>query len=134
MDYKILVVDDETEVVEIVGKKLQESGYRVTSAYSGEEALLKVKDEKPDIILLDLILPGINGYDVLKQIRQTYKERWIPIIIISARTELDSIRDCYGMEADHYLTKPCEMENILRGIRTMISLMPYRIVEKKEIA
>jgi len=127
MAYKILVVDDEKDIVETFKKRLLQEGYDVVVAFSGEEALTKVKRDNPDIILLDLILPGMNGYDVLKEIRQKYKDKWRPVIIISAKTELESVKKCYDLEADHYLTKPCSMENVLRGIRIMISLIPQRI-------
>lgn len=127
MAYKILVVDDEQDVVESIRKRLLLEGYEVVVAFDGEEALVKVKEDNPDVILLDLMLPKINGYEVLKEIREKYKDKWKPVIIISVKNELESVKQCYDLEADHYLTKPCSMDNILRGIRTMISLMPIRI-------
>jgi two-component system response regulator VicR len=127
MSYKILVVDDEKDIVEVVKSRLLREGYDVYIAYDGEEAILKVKECDPDILLLDLTMPKLNGFDVLKEVREKYKDRWRPIIIISAKTELDSLKSCYQFEADHYLTKPCSMENIIKGIETMISLIPLRI-------
>ena len=126
MSYKLLVVDDEKDIVETLQKRLLEEGYEVVVAFDGEEALVRVKEDSPDIILLDLMLPKLNGFEVLKEVREKYKDKWRPIIIISAKTDLESVKKGYGMEADHYLTKPCSMENILRGIRTMISLIPLR--------
>jgi DNA-binding response OmpR family regulator len=128
MSYKLLLVDDDKEVVETLEKRLKEEGYDVATAFDGEEALTKLKTDNPDIILLDLIMPKLNGFDVLKEIRQNYKDKWRPVIIVSAQTDLESIKKGYNLEADHYLTKPCTMENLLRGIRTMISLMPARKV------
>lgn len=125
--YKLLVVDDEIDMLEVLKKRLVKEGYEVITALDGEEALVKVKDANPDIILLDLMLPKLNGFEVLKEIREKYKDRWRPVIIISAKTELESLEKCYGMQADHYLTKPCNIETILRGIKTMISLMSARI-------
>lgn len=127
MKYKLLLVDDEKDMVEVVKKRLTQEGYEVVVAFNGEEALEKIKTDNPDIILLDLMLPRFNGFEVLKEIREKYKDKWRPVIIISARAEIESLEKCYGMEADHYLTKPCSMENILQGIRTMISLIPARI-------
>lgn len=127
MTYKILVVDDDREIIESLKSILLKEGYEVVVAFDGEEALAKVKDDNPDIILLDLILPKLNGYEVLKEIRQKYTDKWRPVIIISAKTELESVSKCYALEADHYLTKPCRTENLLRGIRTMISLIPQRM-------
>ncbi len=126
MSYKLLLVDDEEEAVEILQNRLTREGYEVVTALDGEEALVKMKEDNPDIVLLDLVLPKKNGMEVLKEIRQSYKDRWRPVIIISAKHELDSIKGCYSLEADHYLTKPCNMESILRGINTMISLIPLR--------
>ena len=126
MAYKLLIVDDDRDIVELLHKKLVQEGYEVVVAFDGEEALLKVKEDNPDVILLDLMLPKLNGFEVLKEIREKFKDKWRPVIIISAKTELDSVKQCYNLEADHYLTKPCSMENILRGIRTMISLIPLR--------
>jgi len=126
MAYKLLVVDDEKDIVETLSSRLIKEGYEVTTAFDGEEALTKVKADNPDIVLLDLMLPKINGFDVLRQIREKFKDKWRPVIIISAKGEVESIKECYNLEADHYLTKPCTMENILRGIRIMISLIPLR--------
>jgi two-component system response regulator VicR len=126
MAYKLLVVDDDKDAVETLEKRLTQEGYKVAVAFDGEEALLKVKEHDPDVILLDLMLPKLNGFEVLKEVREKYKDKWRPIIIISADTDLEAVKKSYHLEADHYLTKPCTMENILRGVRTMISLIPLR--------
>lgn len=124
MAYKVLVVDDDKEIMEYLKNILLRHDYEVISAFDGEEGLRKVKEENPDVVLLDLIMPKLNGFEVLQEIKQKYKDKWRPVIIISAKTELDSVKQCYNMEADHYLTKPCKPESILRGIQTMISLIP----------
>lgn len=126
MAYKLLLVDDDKEIVETLANRLKREGYETVIAYDGEEALLKVAQDNPDIVLLDLMLPKMNGFDVLKEIREKHKDKWRPVIIISGQTDLDSVKKGYSLEADHYLTKPCEFENILRGIRTMVSLIPLR--------
>ncbi len=126
MSYKILVVDDEKDIVEVVSKKLKAHDYEVAVAYDGEEALSKVQEEEPDIMLLDLMMPKLNGFEVLQKVRESFTKKWIPVIIVSANTDLNSVNKSYGLEADHYLTKPCSFEAILRGIETMISLIPLR--------
>ena len=126
MAYKLLVVDDDLDIVETLKKRLLQEGYEVSVAFDGEEALQKVKDDDPDIILLDLMLPKLNGFEVLKKIRKDFVDKWRPIIIISAKTDLESVKQSYDLEADHYLTKPCSLDNVLRGIRTMIALIPLR--------
>lgn len=124
MTYKLLLVDDDKEIVETLKPLLMSAGYAVTAASDGEEALYKVKEENPDVIILDLMLPKLDGYEVLKQIRQKYTDKWRPVIISSAKDELDSVKQCYGLEADHYLVKPYDIRTILRAIETMISLIP----------
>ncbi|KPK98891.1 MAG: hypothetical protein AMJ95_02110 [Omnitrophica WOR_2 bacterium SM23_72] len=126
MVYKLLLVDDDKEIVETLKSRLIKEGYQVVVAFDGEEAIVKVKEENPDVILLDLMMPKLNGFEVLKHIRENFKDKWRPIIIISATGELDAVKKSYSMEADHYLSKPVSMDNILRGIRTMISLIPAR--------
>ncbi|MFC1646299.1 response regulator transcription factor, partial [Candidatus Omnitrophota bacterium] len=125
--YKILVVDDDKDIVERLEAKLKREGYKTVVAYDGREALTRVSKDDPDIVLLDLMLPELNGFDVLQEIRQKHNERWRPVIIVSARDEMDSLKKSYSLEADHYITKPCNLEEIIRGIKTMISLIPQRI-------
>jgi DNA-binding response OmpR family regulator len=127
MDFKILVVDDEPDIVQIVSGRLAREGYAVETAFDGEEALSKFAAFDPDLVLLDLTMPKLNGFEVLKHIREKYKDRWRPVIIISAQTELETLRKSYDMEADHYLAKPCGIDVILRGIETMRSLIPLRV-------
>jgi two-component system, OmpR family, response regulator VicR len=126
MAFKVLVVDDEKDVVETLKNRLMREGYDVVVAFDGEEALAKVKETNPDIILLDLMMPKLNGFEVLKQVRENFKDKWRPIIIISASNELEAVKKSYNLEADHYLSKPATMDNVLRGIRIMISLIPLR--------
>lgn len=127
MAHRVLIVDDDLDIVETLKKRLIKEQYEVSTAFDGEEALLKVKEDNPDIIILDLMLPKINGFEVLKEIREKHRDKWRPVIIISAKNELESVKQCYDLEADHYLTKPCDMDKVLRGIETMISLIPARI-------
>ena len=127
--HKILVVDDDKDIVETIRGRLVREGYEVFTAFDGEEALVKAKEVLPDVIILDLMMPKLNGFEVLKEIRVVLKDKWIPVIIVSAKTELETLKTCYGLEADHYLIKPCDMEHILQSVETMISLIPFR---KKE--
>ncbi|MBM3249608.1 MAG: response regulator [Candidatus Omnitrophica bacterium] len=132
MAYRILLVDDDKEIVQTLQKSLVREGYEVIPAFDGEEALAKLKDSDPDIVLLDLMLPKVSGHEVLSAIRKVHKDKWRPVIVISAKDELESVMQTYRLDADHYLTKPCELEHILRGIRTMISLMPMRKDEETQ--
>ena len=127
MANKILVVDDESDILEVLQKRLIKAGYEVVTAADGEEALVRMKENDPDLVLLDLMLPKLNGFEVLKEIRQKFANKWRPVIIISAKTELDAVKECYNLEADLYLSKPCNMDSIVRGVETMISIIPLRM-------
>ena len=126
MAFKLLVVDDDKAITDMLADMLLNSGYDVVVAYDGEEALLKVDKENPDIIILDLLLPKLNGFEVLKKIKENTNNKWMPVIIVSAKNELESVQKCYELEADHYLTKPCPLDRVLKGVETMISLIPVR--------
>lgn len=126
MAYKILLVDDDKNVIDVFSAGLRKEGYEIVVAYDGEEGLQKVASESPDVVILDLMMPKMNGFEVLQKIRERYK-KWIPVIINSAEKELQSMNKAYALEADHYLTKPCSIESMVRGVHAMISLIPLRI-------
>ena len=103
---RILVVDDEPEIVALVAYHLAKSGYRVATASTGEEALDAARRERPSLIILDLMLPGLSGFDVLEQLRADEATRDIAVLLLSARREEpDRLRGLSG-GADDYLTKP----------------------------
>lgn len=116
---KILVVDDEDHIVELITYNLISSGYNVISANNGIDALKIAKDEKPNLILLDLMLPGLDGFDVCKSIRGDADIKEIPIIMLTAKgEELDKI---LGLElgADDYMTKPFSIRELLARIKVI---------------
>jgi two-component system alkaline phosphatase synthesis response regulator PhoP len=122
---KILIADDEDVVLEIMAHKIASQDYEVITAKDGQEAWDKIVSDVPDIIILDLNMPKMNGWAVLSRLRQNPPtKRWQPVIIISAQNELESFKKGVDLEADHYLTKPCQIEDVLKGIRLMLSLIP----------
>ncbi len=122
---KVLMAEDEPEVLEIMSKKIASKGYTVITACDGEEAWEKIQQESPDVIVLDLVMPKQNGFQVLRQVREHPSSgRWQPVIIVSAKRELEDMKAGYELEADHYITKPCQVEDILKSIRLMIHLIP----------
>ena len=124
---KVLIADDDKEILDVMQKKITQAGYSVVTAADGEEAWEKVKSEVPDVILLDLTMPKMDGLEVLKNLRQNPPTRkWQPVIIISARGELEDMKKGFSLEADHYLSKPCDIEAVLKSIRLMASLVPQR--------
>lgn len=110
MKKQILIIDDDIHINEMLEDVLTKEGYEVSHAYSGTEALLVLKDVKPDLILLDLMLPGLNGEEVLTQITD------IPVVVVSAKAELtDKVSLLRGGAVD-YVTKPFEIEELLARI------------------
>lgn len=122
---KILMADDEPDVLDIMAKKIFIQGYTVVTAYDGREAWEKIQSESPDIIILDLNMPRMNGFEVLQTLRENPPaEKWQPVIIVSARSDLDDIKKGLSLEAEHYLVKPCSVEDILKAVRLVTSLIP----------
>jgi len=124
---KILIADDEDVILEIMAKKIASQHYEVITAKDGQEAWSKIVTDLPDVIILDLDMPKMDGWAVLSQLRSNPPtKRWQPVIIVSAQNELDDFKKGVNLEADHYLTKPCPIEDILKAIRLMLSLIPQR--------
>jgi len=124
---KVLIADDEVDVTDLMAKKVMSEGYNVVKAYDGRQAWDQIITEDPDIVLLDINMPEADGFEVLKYLRTTPpSKKWQPVVIISARQELDDIKQGYDLEADHYLTKPCDMKDILKSIKLMEQLIPLR--------
>ena len=117
---KILVVDDERDIVELISLSLQKEGFKTIPTYSGEEALEWMKSDTPDLVVLDLMLPGIQGLEVCRRIRSSPEYSDVPIIILSAKTgEMDRI---IGLEigADDYVTKPFSVRELISRIRVAL--------------
>jgi len=114
---KVLVVDDERTLVKALKFNLEKEGFRVEEAYNGEEALRKVAEVEPDIIVLDLMLPGLDGFEVCRQVR---KKLDTPIIMLTARG--DDIDKVLGLElgADDYLTKPFNPRELVARIKAIL--------------
>lgn len=117
---KILVVDDEEDILELVRYNLLKNGYRVTCVSSGEQAIEKLKQETPHIILLDLMLPGMDGLDVCRTLRSNPATSSIPIIMITAKGEDADIVSGLELGADDYLTKPFSPRVLLARIRALL--------------
>lgn len=124
MDDVILVIDDELDVVKLIEYNLKDAGFKTLSALDGENGLQMARDHKPDLIILDLMLPGVDGKDVCKELKKDKETETIPIVMLTAKTsELDRV---VGLElgADDYITKPfspremvLRVKNILRRMR-----------------
>lgn len=118
---KILLVDDEPDLVQLVSMRLTSAGYEVEVAYDGQEALEKVKQSKPDLMILDLMLPKMNGYKVCRLLKFDERTKEIPILIFTARAQVEDITLATECGADAYLTKPFEAKVLLAKIQELLA-------------
>ncbi|MEL6236781.1 MAG: response regulator, partial [Pseudomonadota bacterium] len=120
MAARVLVVEDEESLSELLSYNLSREGYNVGVSSDGEDALISIDEQKPDLIILDWMLPKVSGIEIARQLRARAQTREIPIIILSARgSEEDRVR---GLEigADDYLTKPFSMTELVARIRAVL--------------
>jgi CheY-like chemotaxis protein len=116
---KILLVDDEQGFVEIVKPYLESRKYNVIVANNGKEALEKV-EENPDLILLDIIMPGIDGFEVLRRLRNNLRTRYIPVIMLTARGESKAILKAQDLGTTDYIIKPFSLKELLYLVKRYI--------------
>ena len=119
-DDKILIVDDEEHIIELIKFNLENSGYETLTATNGIDALRIIREESPRLILLDIMLPGMDGYDICKEIRKDSVIANIPVIMITAKgEEVDKI---LGLElgADDYITKPFSIRELIARVKALI--------------
>ncbi len=119
MPRKILIVDDDKSIIEITKVVLEINGYEVLSAFDGKEAMAKVRHEIPDLIMLDLLMPKMDGWEVYNQLKEYSKTAHIPIILVSALdkdTEMNKEMDVEG-----YLEKPFEINQLIAKINNVLA-------------
>jgi len=114
---KVLIVDDEPDIVESIKFSLELEDFECIEAYDGEEGLRKAKQEKPDVMLLDIMLPKINGYKVSRLLKFDELYKNIPIIMLTARSQEKDIQLGEETGADEYVTKPFEMDSLVGLIK-----------------
>ncbi|MES2306896.1 MAG: response regulator [Gemmatimonadota bacterium] len=120
MTHRILVVDDEPDITALVAYHLARAGYRVSTAANGPDALKAAKDERPDLVVLDLMLPGLSGYDVLAELRKRDETRDVGVILLTARRdEPDRIKGL-SLGADDYLTKPFSPAELALRVQALL--------------
>ena len=121
MAEKILIVDDDLDTLRLVGLMLQRQGYEITAASNGEQGLEKALQEKPDLILLDLMMPGLDGYEVTRRLRRNPTTAAIPILMFTAKTQLDDKVVGFEAGADDYLTKPTHPSELQAHVRALLA-------------
>jgi DNA-binding response OmpR family regulator len=118
---KILVVDDEADLVETIRFPLEMEGFNVLISYNGEDALNQARKENPDLILLDLMLPKLDGYKICRLLKFDEKYKHIPILMLTAKTqEKDKL---LGKEtgADEYITKPFDIDELIKKVKAYLN-------------
>ena len=114
---KILIVDDEVDLVKLLKTELEDKGYDVVIAMNGEEGVRATLLEKPDLLILDIMMPVMDGYEALSRLRNNERTKRLPVIILSAKGETYSILDLQKLGATDYLIKPFESEELLETIQ-----------------
>jgi CheY-like chemotaxis protein len=134
MAEKILIVDDDMETLRLVGLMLQRQGYQIVAASNGTQALGLTRNEKPDLIVLDVMMPDMDGYEVTRQLRQDKDTLDIPIILFTAKSQVDDKVTGYEVGADDYLTKPVHPAELVAHIKALLSRGKSRAASYQEKA
>ena len=115
---KVLVVDDETDTLELIKLVLESGGFETILAASGMEALERVKNTKPDLVLLDIMMPDMDGWDVFRKIKEKYPK--IPIAILTAKAQnIDKLLGLHVLKADEYITKPFGKNELINKVKKL---------------
>ena len=124
MSKKILVVDDEPSIIKMLGARLQASGYEVASAMDGVKGLEMARREKPDLIILDLMLPGMDGYKICALLKKDARYSKIPIVLFTARAQEKDEEMGFECGANAYLKKPFNSRELLAKIEGLLAQSP----------
>lgn len=117
MPEKVLVIDDESDVLLIVKTALQQEGFEVFTAASGPEGIEAAHDKKPDCIILDFMMPGMDGFEVLRNLRADDDTCMIPVVMLTGVSEQSNIRQAIASGIDFYLVKPFDITDLTHKIR-----------------
>jgi len=126
--YHILVVDDVLDNLLLLQAVLEAEGYRVEIAQSGAAALAAIAASPPDLVLLDVMMPGMNGYEVTQHIRADYPASELPILLVTACNEPNAVQGL-GVGADDFIRKPVDLEEVLARVRALLRLK-HRVQER----
>lgn len=121
MSYKILVVDDEPPIVRLMEFILARHGHQMLTAVNGEQALEMVREHKPDLVLLDIMMPRVDGYEVARILRADPQFAQMPIIMLSAKAQEEDIQRGMEVGVDEYITKPFSPDHLVQVVDTQMS-------------
>tara|TARA_Y100000031_G_C8102137_1_gene329199 strand:- start:219 stop:590 length:372 start_codon:yes stop_codon:yes gene_type:complete len=117
---KVLIVDDETDFLEVLSARLKRSGYAVITAADGKDGVSKLYSERPDLVLLDVMMPNLNGYELCRQIKSDQKLCKTPVVILSARGQRDDVLHGKEVGADAYFMKPFDSNDLISKIEHIL--------------
>jgi two-component system phosphate regulon response regulator PhoB len=120
MSYRILVVDDESDITALVAYHLARAGYSVSTASNGSEAIKAAKRDRPDLVVLDLMLPGMSGYDVLRELRTLSETSGVGVVLLTARKDERDRIEGFTEGADDYVVKPFAPEELVLRVRAVL--------------
>ena len=129
---KIILIEDEPDIVEVISYNLRREGFRVEAEVRGDEGINQVRKQSPDLVILDLMLPGIDGLSVCQQIKSDPLTQDIPIIIISAKGEESDVVIGLGLGADDYLAKPFSPRELVARVKAVLRRGDIRRIEPDE--
>lgn len=116
---KIMVVDDEPDTVDLIKLVLETEGFEVVAAYSGKECLEKLEEEKPALVLLDIMMPEMDGWEVMHKIKEKYRD--LPVAILTVRDQdIDKMLGLHVLKADDYITKPFGRKELVERVKKMV--------------
>lgn len=113
---KILVIEDEDDNLYFILQSLKRAGYTVVGAKSGEDGLTKFKEENPDLVILDVLLPEMDGWEVLKKIKTEFKDQKVPVILLTVKGKDKDKLEGYIIGADYYIPKPFNIQVLLQAV------------------
>jgi two-component system sensor histidine kinase/response regulator len=123
---RILIVDDAVDTVELLKKRLRFEGYDTAEAYDGEEALKQVAEYNPDLIILDVMMPKLGGYEVCQRLKSNENTKYIPILMLTAKSEVEDKVKGLDIGADHYLAKPFNYKELSARVRSLVAVKAAR--------
>jgi len=128
---RVLAVDDDPLVTKLVRINLELSGYRVEEAWDGETALRVLREDPPDLLVLDLMMPRTDGWEILREIRQSEELRELPVVVLSARVHDEDIIRGWEMGADDYITKPFNPVRMVERLEGVLACTPEERRERR---
>jgi DNA-binding response OmpR family regulator len=121
MGKRILLVDDEADILSLYKKILEKEGYEITTANNGLEALQKMITFKPHLVILDIMMPEIDGWEVVKKIRSEHNEKELPIVMLTVKSEIeDKVKSVEEVGANRHLTKPINSSILIGTIKALL--------------